>query len=231
MRCCPPTICFSPCCPSRCWNARSPIPSSRRRKWRTPPALRCGIFAARSARPRTASAPSWTPSSKTPPPTNFCRTPWCLSATAATWCRCGRNTGVKWAASSMTCPPPVPRCSWSPPRWWRPTPASCSCGHRSRRKSPASCPPSRRRWPHWSPNSATAMTPCCKSTCCWPKPVWRWNRTPLCPPSAIPPGSSCARHATRSSTRKRWFRWISLWARSMTPLSSPAPTPAARPLP
>lgn len=36
------------------------------------------------------------------------------------------------------------------------------------------------RWHRWSRSSATAMTLCCKLTCCWPKPALRWSRTPLC---------------------------------------------------
>ena len=57
--------------PSRRWSARSPSPSSPRRRWRTPPAPPCGSCAAKSARPRTPSAPNWTTSSRTPPPTIF----------------------------------------------------------------------------------------------------------------------------------------------------------------
>lgn len=36
------------------------------------------------------------------------------------------------------------------------------------------------RWHRLSRSSATAMTLCCKLTCCWPKPALRWSRTPLC---------------------------------------------------
>ena len=41
------------------------------------------------------------------------------------------------AASSTMFPPLAPPCLWSPPLWWKPTPALCSCTPKSRRKSPA----------------------------------------------------------------------------------------------
>lgn len=86
---------------------------------------------------RTASAPSWMPSSKTLPPTNFCRMLWFPSATAAMLCRFVPSTAAKSAASSTMFPPLAPPCLWSPPLWWKPTPALCSCTPKSRRKSPA----------------------------------------------------------------------------------------------
>lgn len=47
------------------------------------------------------------------------------------------STAVKSAASSTMFPPLAPPCLWSPPLWWKPTPALCSCTPKSRRKSPA----------------------------------------------------------------------------------------------
>lgn len=67
----------------------------------------------------------------------FCRMRWFPSATAAMLCRFVPSTAAKSAASSTMFPPLAPPCLWSPPLWWKPTPALCSCTPKSRRKSPA----------------------------------------------------------------------------------------------
>ena len=171
---------------SRSWKSRSARASFRRRKWRIPPVSPSMTCAERSGKLKIPSAPNWITSSKIPPPTNSCRTPSFRCATDAMWCRFAPSTAVRWAASSTMFRPPAPRSSWSPPLWWKPTRGLCSCAPRNRKKSPGFSLRSRCRWAPWSHSSPTATRPCCRSICCWQKPVWPLSKMLSCRRSAIP---------------------------------------------
>ena len=55
----------------------------------------------------STSAPNWMPSSKTPPPINFCRTLWFRCVTVVMSCLYVLSIAARSAASSTTFPPPA----------------------------------------------------------------------------------------------------------------------------